>query len=104
MDKNRQRNTSNSFVMPAVGDNFYMPSMLYLSHGVDDFHGGKCTISKVIPGESPRDTYIEVAERPGVQCRYLPLLADQEELKAEYGDARGHMSHDYRPEFNDDPY
>lgn len=97
--KNKQK-----IVMPQVGDTIYLESMLYLNHGVDDFHGGKCTISKVIPGASPRDTYIEVVERPGVQCRYLALLADQEELKAEYGDARGHMSPDYRPEFNDDPY
>jgi len=90
--------------MPSVGDTFYMPSMLYLRHGVDDFHGGKCTISKVILGEALMDTYIEVVEWPGVESRYLPLLEQQAELKAEYGDARGYMSPDYRPEFNDDPY
>lgn len=104
MNKNRKHNTSNSFVMPSVGDTFYMPSMLYLRHGVDDFYGGKCHISKVIPGESPRSLFIEVAEWPGAESRYLPLLEQQEELKAEYGDATGHMSPDYRPEFNDDPY
>lgn len=90
--------------MPSVGDTIYLPSMLYLRHGADDFHGGKCTISRVISGERLRDVYIEVAERPGVQCRYRDYLDEQEQLKAEYGDTVGHMHPDYRPEFNDDPY
>ena len=104
MTKNKQRNSPSPFVMPSVGDTFYIPSMLYLRHGTDDFHGGKCHISKVIEGETPRSAFIEVAEWPGVQSNYLSLLEQQEELKAEYGETVGHLCPDYRPEFNEDPY
>lgn len=102
MKKNKRPKRAAPFVMPAVGDIIYLESMLYLSHGRDDFHGGKCRISKVIAREDPTDPYIEVAEWPGIQCRYRPLLEEQEELKAEYGDSMGHLCPDTRPEFNDD--
>jgi len=104
MNGPKQFNKSFQLVMPSVGDSIYMPSMLYLRHGVDDFHGGKCHISKVIAGETPWSIFIEVAEWPGVESRYIPLLEQQEELKAEFGNATGHMAPDHRPEFNDDPY
>lgn len=104
MQQKKRRQKQRTFVMPSVGDTIYLPSMLYLSHGVDDFHGGKCTISRVIPEGNPMDVFIEVAERPGVQCRYRDLLGEQEQLKAEYSDTVGHMQPDYRPEFNNDPY
>lgn len=89
--------------MPSVGDILYVPSMLYLSHGADDFHGGKCTISRVIAGGNPLDPYVEIAEWPGVEIRYVPLFKEQKKLKIEYGNAVGHLCPDYRPEFNDDP-
>ena len=104
MNDPKQFNESSPFVMPSVGDMIYMPSMLYLRHGADDFHGGKCHISKVRAGETPRSIFIEVAEWPGVESHYLSLLEQQEELKTEYGNAMGHMAPDHRHEFNDDPY
>lgn len=104
MGKNQQRKTPPPFVMPSVGDVIYIPSMLHLRHGADDFHGGRCCICKVISDGNPDDPYIEVAEWPGVQVRYLPLLEDQEQLRAEFGEIVGHLCPDYRQEFNDDPY
>jgi len=98
----RQRKKAGSFIMPTVGDTMYVPSMLYLRHGEDDFHGGVCRICRVILDYGPQDPFVEVEEWPGVQMRYIPLFKEQKKLRAEYGDTVGHRCPDTRPEFNDD--
>ena len=88
---------------PVVGEDVYIPSELYLSHGRDDFAGGLCRISRIetsvlgVPG-----TYVEVEEQPGTLHGWDDLLRQQDELRARYGDRRGHADPDLRPEFNDD--
>jgi hypothetical protein len=67
---------------------------------VDDFIGGLCTISNVESRGHNRGWYIEVAERPRFQYNWEPLLRDQDKLKAEYGDRRGHCSPDNSPDSN----
>lgn len=87
--------------MPSAGDLIYVPSSLYVTHGCDDFHGGLCRIIEVKVDGNPNKTYVIVEENPGVEHNYRYLLELQEELKAEYGDARGHLSPDNRPDFEE---
>ena len=87
---------------PKVGDDIYVGTALYLSHGVDDFHGGLCKISKVKPAISAGkpEWFISVEERPGWSYNYASLLKEQAELKAQYGETRGYPDPDNSPESN----
>lgn len=73
---------------------------MYLSHGMDDFEGGLCKITKVDVGISAGkpEWFIEIEERPGYN--YHILMESQEEWKAQYGTNRGHPDPDDREEFN----
>ena len=88
---------------PRPGDVVYLPTSLYLSHGRDDFQGGRCTVSEVKPGVSGGNpaVYIGVRERPGHSYNWTFLAPEQERLREEYGDAPGRPDPDYRPEFNE---
>lgn len=87
---------------PKVGDEVYIPTSLYLSHGADDFEGGLCEVIEVKPGLSAGEdtTYIRVKERSFTQYNWKFLAEKQKEYKETYGDRRGHADPDYRPEFN----
>lgn len=52
---------------PKVGDDVYVGGSMYLSHGMDDFQGGLCKITKVSVGISAGEPewFIEIKERPG---------------------------------------
>jgi hypothetical protein len=86
---------------PRVGDEVYVPSSLYLWHGRDDFAGGLCRVSAVT---TLVDThlFVEVEEHPGTLYSWDDLVRQQDELRARYGDRRGHPDPDWRPEFNED--
>lgn len=80
--------------LPRVGDKIYMDTWLFLNHGADDFIGGICTVSKVSNG------CVEVVEDPGSQYSWEQLSKQQEKLRKEFGDQKGHKRPDNRPEFN----
>lgn len=89
---------------PEVGREIYVPSTLYLWHGRDDFAGGLCRIARVtellLAGRGV--PFVEVEERPGTLYNWEDLRRQQDELRARFGDRRGHLDPDWRPEFNDD--
>lgn len=70
-----------------VGDNIYVDSSFYMSHGSDDFVGGLCKISKLYTQHGT--TFVEVVERPGHGYNYDILLEQQKTLAQEFGKKRG---------------
>jgi hypothetical protein len=88
--------------VPKPGDIVYVDTQLYVSHGADDFRGGKATVSAVRTEKSRgvERPFIEVVQNPGTFYNW-PLLAEkQAALAAEFGDAWAHPDPDHRPEFN----
>jgi len=91
---------------PKVGDRIYVEGTIYLTHGVDDFQGGLCTVKAVQThtenGEEVVSS-VEVEEDPGTWYTWPGYLeARQAELKERYGDQKGAPKPDYRAEFNDE--
>jgi hypothetical protein len=89
---------------PKVGDEIYVPSAFYLSHGRDDFVGGLARVAAVKLDELGGSTgyWVEVEERPGRQYNWDWLGPQQGKLRAEYKDERAHLDPDMRREFNRD--
>lgn len=87
---------------PEVGQDVYVPTSLYLSHGADDFIGGLCEVIEVKDGISAGKSvpFIRVKERPSTSYNWKRLLEKQESLQAEYGTRRGYPDPDLDPEFN----
>lgn len=85
--------------VPRDGDDVYVPSSLYLSHGEDDFRGGLCRIVAV--RERNGAIFVEVAEEPGTWHAWAYLVEHQDEWRERYGDERGRPDPDLRPEFNE---
>lgn len=90
---------------PVVGEDVCIPTSLYLSHGMDDFHGGMCRITKVdrrddCPNEYNR-LFVCIEERPGHSYNWLPLMENERQNIELYGDGRGYPDPDDRPEFNE---
>lgn len=83
---------------PRVGDDVYIPTSLYLTHGEDDFQGGRCRIVQIY--EESTGPFIEVEEDPGTHHNWAYLMEHQEEWREQYGDRRGYPHPDLRPEFN----
>lgn len=86
----------NKIELPKEGDKIYVHSSLYISHGLDNFVGGKCTISKIkvdydLPEDSENRIMIGIKERPGYLYNYKLLLKEQDELKKEFGELKGHQ-------------
>ena len=90
--------------VPKPGDVIYVDTDLYVWHGVDDFRGGKATVSVVHIEGTPANPFavVEVAENPGTFYTWTLLEPKQDELKSKFGDSWAHPDPDYRPEFNDD--
>ena len=91
--------------VPKVGETIYVPSAWYLSHGKDDFAGGKATVTKVeVSRYTDRDgepiVCICIKERPGTEYNWKTLEPQQEKLKVEYGDQVAHPDPDDSPESN----
>ena len=89
--------------LPRIGDVIYVPTDLYLSHGVDDFRGGKARVVEVVEeiSEGLKTPFIRVDERPDTLYNWPYLSKQQEELRKEFGDQEAHPDPDYRPEFNE---
>jgi hypothetical protein len=74
-----------------------------LNHGIDDFHGGLCTVAATqTTRQGDREvTFVEIEEDP---CRWILwetyLEPEQQALKAAFGGRQGHLDPDTRPEFN----
>jgi len=90
---------SKTMKLPKVGDTIYVDSSFYISHGEDDFVGGKCEISKVeiskrLPIDHCNSIMIEVKERPGTLYNYKYLLEEQDKLKKEFRNKKGHADPD----------
>ena len=89
---------------PKIGDKIYVPSFLHITHGVDDFHGGLCTViglrKEFIKGL--RVTFVNIAEDDASWLNWDTYLApQQEQLRKEYGERAGRLKPDFRPEFNE---
>jgi hypothetical protein len=85
--------------LPEVGQEIYIPTSIYLSHGVDDFRGGLCRIMAI--HELLGRAFVEVEEDPGTYHSWPYLVERQEEWRARYGAERGRRDPDLRPEFNE---
>ncbi|MBV8369494.1 MAG: signal peptidase II [Candidatus Eremiobacteraeota bacterium] len=90
--------------IPSPGDEIYVDTSLYLSHGVDDVRGGRATVVRVETetlGGRPVP-FVAVAEHPGSLYNWEHLAEKQTELAARFGEARARPDPDMRPQFNDD--
>jgi len=90
-------------IVPSVGQEIYVPSALYLSHGRDDILGGRTTVTKVV-AEKHGDRIVH-----GIQVKGFPnetyywengLMQQQEELRQRFGDQLARPDPDEREEFN----
>jgi hypothetical protein len=88
--------------IPKVGDEIYVDTSLYLSHGADDFIGGKATVIEVKDGKSAGKVvpFVVVKEKPYAQLNWEFLREKQAKLAEEFGERRAHADPDLRPEFN----
>ena len=96
--------TSVLIPLPKVGDDIYVPTELFLSHGRDDRRGGLAKVKKVEPGMSAGKTvhYVTTEEFPNLQHNWEGYLAEQQDrLKEEFGDQRAYCDPDDRKEFNE---
>ena len=89
--------------IPKIGEDVYVPTSLYLGHGVDDFQGGLCEIVNIEPEISAGKTclFLEVKERPGHSYNWEVLMQEQDQLKNGFGEQRGYQDPDYDPRFNE---
>ena len=81
-----------------------MPTRLHLWHGRDDFEGGLVRVTSVTPRtlfDGTVEYEVEVEEDPGTFHNWTWLAPQQDKLREEYGDNRGHPDPDHRPEFNE---
>lgn len=87
---------------PKVGDIIYVGSAYYLSHGMDDFEGGKAKISKVYKSMSAGKMvdFVEVEENPGCSYNWEFLRQEQDKLQKQFGEQIAHPDPDDREEFN----
>ena len=87
---------------PKIGQEIYIDTELYLSHGRDDFDGGLCTIIAIKGGKNKKLVpFVEVKERPGRLYNWKYLEPRQKELKKMFGKRRGCANPDMDPKFNE---
>jgi hypothetical protein len=87
---------------PEVGDTVYLPSEMHLSHGIDDFAGGRATVIEVEQGVSAGQPtlYLRCQEEPDTLHNWAWLAPRQEALRERFGAAVAHPEPDERPRFN----
>jgi hypothetical protein len=76
--------------IPKRGDKIYVPTRFYIEHGQDDVLGGLATVTHVEEKTNvlPVNRYfVSVLEHPGTSYNWILLSAEQEKLKAEFGDS-----------------
>ncbi|MBT3398279.1 hypothetical protein HOA55_05455 [archaeon] len=88
--------------LPEIGQDIYLPTVGYISHGADDFEGGLCKVVDIQIGIGGvgKTPFVYVEERPGHGHNWEMLEERQQELKERYGDQRGRPDPDYAPEAN----
>lgn len=87
--------------LPKVGDDIYVPSAFFLSHGSDDQVGGLAKVERVrVSTHNPEIHFISVKEVNGDYNWEQYLAPQQEELKERFGTSRAYPDPDDRPEFN----
>lgn len=95
---------SASAKVPNVGDKIYIPTMLYISHGADDFEGGLATVTRVKAQVNVGELVHFISTKEGgshAETRWEEYLDKmQSELKKEFGNQIAHPDPDYREEFN----
>jgi hypothetical protein len=90
---------------PNVGDKIYVEGTIYLTHEVDDFQGGACTIKTVESHieKGNEVSSVEIEEDPGTWYTWTGYLEPrQDEWKKIYSEQKGGPKPDLRPEFNDE--
>lgn len=85
--------------IPKVGDQIYIDTSLYVTHGIDDFIGGLCEVEYVKIDEN--GVFIAVKEEPGAFYDWKYLSLEQGRLKKQFGKKRGYQKPDFRQEFNE---
>ncbi len=88
--------------IPVVGQKIYIRGAMYMSHGEDDYAGGRATITAVKEGISGGEPclMVSVKEIPGHSYNWTFLEQEQAKLAEQYKDSRAHPDPDTRPEFN----
>ncbi len=88
---------------PAVGDEIYVDTALFVHHGRDDVRGGRARLVAVHECyHGLKGIFVEVDEHPGDLYNWDVLGRQQDKLRSEFGDQRAHPDPDLRPEFNED--
>ena len=87
--------------LPAVGSQIYVPTEVFVTHGVDDFMGGLATVKEAGRCEGLDMLGVVVEERPHTTYNWELLARDQEKLRAQFGARIAHPRPDYDPEFNE---
>lgn len=82
---------------PKVGDTIYVPSSFSISHGSDDFSGGKATVKRVYKMMSGGDAnciFVDIREGDRGYNWTQIIGPDQDKLKKEYKGQVAHPSPD----------
>lgn len=83
---------------PKIGDEIYVATHLYISHGRDDVVGGRARVTRVDVSTSGGEpcAFVTVAEHPGHSYNWDQMLSQQQdELAKEFGDKRAYPDPDY---------
>ncbi|MBZ5514409.1 MAG: hypothetical protein LAN62_06130 [Acidobacteriia bacterium] len=79
------------------GDQIYVETRAYISHGEDDVIGGLATVVRGHHDPSAFSEYVvEVAEHPGCMYNLTYLLEKQDELRDQFGEQRACPDRDLR--------
>jgi hypothetical protein len=100
-----EKNKNKALALPKVGDIIYVPTSLYLSHGRDDFEGGKAIVHRIEKANSSgkKVHMVAIKERNGYIYNWESYLAkNQKEWKKKYGDKIAHHDPDYSEDSNRD--
>lgn len=85
--------------LPAIGDEIYIGTSLYIDHGEDDVMGGLATINgmEYNPGckNDVNRVMVTVAEVPGRAYNYLIAKREEDKRRAQYGERRAYPDPDY---------
>jgi len=85
-------------------DTIFIPTSLYLSHGVDDMRGGRTTVLKISVGVLGRGNtnFVTVAVDPHSHYNWDTYLSQlQTKLRKKFGWRRAKAIPDYRPSSNE---
>lgn len=89
--------TVKKITIPEVGDKIYVNSSFSISHGSDDFTGGRATVKRVYKSMSGGDAdclFVEI-EEGNRSYNWTQILSEkQKELRKEFGKRKAHPSPD----------